>query len=378
MKLYPSKEQERILIQSLGACRFVYNYFLDRKKTEYMETGKNLTYNMLSKELTQLRKETDWMQDVQYHPLQQSLRSLDVAYNRFFRGQAKFPNFHKKEGKQSMRKVTGWSIQGSKISVMNGMTIRFRGNFPKERQGTLAVSRDASGNWWASTIGEEERKRPKLKKEILGIDMGLTHLAITSDGEKFENGKVFRAFQKKLKKAQQSLCRKQKGSNRRKKAKAKVVSIHRKIANIRNNNLHHVSKKIAGKNHATIAMEDLAVANMMKNRCLSHSIGDTAWGELVRQITYKQEWRGGQVVKIGRFFPSSKTCYSCNFVLSSLPLHIRHWDCPRCAMHHDRDVNAAKVIAKQGGERLGVEKEALAHASASSETTSMKRGCVQG
>lgn len=354
VKLYPNKEQEQQLLKIAGACRFIYNYFLDRKKTEYLQNGKNLTYNMLSRELTQLRKEIKWLSDVQAVPLQQSLRNLDVAYNKFFSGQNKFPKFHTKKSKQSIRKVNGWSIKDNKIVLQRGVSIRFRGNFPLEAQGTLTITRDSVGDWYAATIGYEEVKQPKLKGAI-GIDLGLTHIAITSNGKKFDNPRVLKGLLRQLQVASKALSRTKKGSKTRQKKRIVLAKLHRKVERVRKNGLHHISKAIVSKNHAIIAVEDLAVKNMMKNRKLSRAIGDVSWNELLRQITYKQEWNGGQVVKIGRFFPSSKTCFSCNFIIDKLPLNIREWECPKCNSILDRDINAAQMILKQAEEQLEVE-----------------------
>jgi len=359
VKIYPSKSQEQKLLRQTGACRFVYNYFLDRKKSEYLSTGKNLTYNQLAKELTKLRKEFDWLGEVGSVPLQQSLRCLDVAYNRFFRKQAKFPRFKKKNGKQTMRKVMGWSIEGNRIKIARGLSVRFRGNFPTRRSGTLTISRDAVGDWYASTIATVKRKQPKLRGSI-GIDLGLNHLAITSDGEKFENPRVLSRLLKRIQSASKAFSRTKKGSRARAKKRLALARTHRKVERVRENGLHHVSKAIVSKNHAMIAVEDLSVKNMMKNRRLSRTIADTSWGEFLRQLTYKQEWNGGKIVKIDRFFPSSKTCSNCNFVIDKLPLSVRDWECPKCETKHDRDINAAKMVLKQAGEQLEVEGKALA------------------
>lgn len=331
----------------------------------------------MSRELTKLRRETDWMREVQFQPLQQSLRSLDVAYNRFFRKQSAFPAFHKKNGKQSMRKVTGWSIEGNKINVMNGVSVRFRGQFPKKRQGTLTITRDTCGDWWASTIADQEYKKSKLNGAV-GIDVGLHHLAVTSDGEKYENPRVLSGLARRLKTAQQALSRTQKGSARRGRTRRVVARLYRKVGWVRNNGLHHVSKAIVSKNHAVIAIEDLNVKGMMSNRRLSRAIADAGWSELARQITYKQEWRGGKVIKIGRFFPSSKTCSECNFVLDALSLSVREWTCPSCGAVHDRDVNAAKTILKQARELLGVEGGENSRRKSVKVTRPKKLGYVQG
>lgn len=360
VKLYPTKTQAQQLTQLAGACRWVYNHFLERRKAAYSEDGGNLSYNEMSKELTQIRGEIDWLSEVQHQPLQQALRQLDAAYRNFFRrvkkskGNPGFPSFKNKYGRQSIRKVTGWSVAGNRIKLMDGLSLRYRGQFSTKREGTLTISRDHAGQWWASAQGFEEREEPELNGS-LGIDLGLNHIAITSDGDKHENLRPMNGQIKQLQTLSKSLSRKKKGSRNRFKAKMSLVRFHRRIANQRMNHLHHVSKAITDKNHAVIVHEDLAVLNMMKNHRLARHIADASWGEFIRQVTYKQAWKGGETVKVGRFFPSSKTCSECWYVISSLPLSIREWTCPRCGAIHDRDINAAEVINKQGAERPGVE-----------------------
>src|SRR3990167_939792 len=351
VRIYPNKTQEQILLQTIGACRFVYNHFLEEKKNHYLERKKSLSYGATSKQLTQLRKETDWLSEIQFQPLQQSLRALDVSYSRFFRKQARFPRFKsKKDAKQSFRKVTGWKINGNKISIMDGVSVRFRGTFPQQREGTLTVLRDTDGKWYGSTTAKMEVKTPKRYVKPIGVDLGLIHLAITSNGEKYENLSVLNT-----KKEQQSLSRKKKGSKGREKARSLLSRKHKKTANIRSNHLHHTSKAITSKSHVAIVVEDLAVKNMVKNHHLARAIVNASWGEFLRQLKYKQEWRGGKFIVIDRYFPSSRTCSKCHFVLPVLPLSIREWTCPRCETKHDRDINAAKMLLKQAGEQLGVE-----------------------
>lgn len=354
VKIYPNKTQAQILEQHIGACRYVYNHFLELRKKTYLENKKTLSYNVLSKQLTQLRRETPWMQEVRFDCLQQSLRALDTAYNRFFRKEARFPRFKSKKGTNTMRKVTGWRVNGNKLHIMRGIEVAFRGKFVPKRSGTLTISRDASGTWWVSTI-QKETVETKESHGTIGIDLGLNYLAITSDGSKYDNVRVLNGLAPRIKSASQALSRTKEGSNRREKARLKLARLKRKESFIRKNHLHHVSKSIVGKNHAVIGLEDLSVKNMMKNRCLSRAIGDAGWGELIRQITYKQKNNGGKVVQIDRYFPSSKTCSVCNFVLDTLPLSVRIWTCGNCGTEHDRDINAAKMIKQQAAFQLGGE-----------------------
>lgn len=352
-KLYPTKAQEQALLQYIGGSRFIYNYLLDLKTTVYRDAGKNMNFQALSKEVKWLRREFSWLTDVPADILNQSVRNLDAAFRNFFRNTAAYPVFKRKHSKQRFRKPRGWRTEGSRIFISEAIDVRFRGDFPV-RGKILTVSKEANGSWWISTALEENRDSSELKDDCLGVDLGLMHLAITSDGDKYENLRVMSGLDKRIKAASQALSRTRKGSRRRAKARLRLARLHQKVANVRKNHLHHVSKAIVGKNHATIAVEDLGVRGMVKNRKLAKSITNASWGELVRQLTYKQAWNGGRTVKIDRFYPSSKTCHDCHYVAPKIPLELREWECPKCLMKHDRDVNAAKVI-KAAGERLCVE-----------------------
>lgn len=308
-----------------------------------------MNYYATALALTKLKKTESWLSKIQTHILQQSLRDLDVAYKKFFIGQSQYPNFKKKCNlKQSFRKPADWRIIGNKLQIERKFTIRFRGTIPSTncKTGSLTIKRDACGDWWATIFTQEDIKPSDKSGSPLGIDLGLTHLAITSDGEKFENIRPKKAQAKSLKTLQQKLARQKKGSNARAETKLKIARLHRHTSNIRSNHLHKVSKTIADKNHAVIAVESLAVKNMLKNHSLAGAIADASWGELVRMLSYKQEWRGNRIEKIDRFFPSSKTCSKCSHIIDSLPLSYREWTCPKCLTHHDRDINAAKMILK--------------------------------
>jgi putative transposase len=357
-RIYPNKTQQHDLWRIIGACRWIYNHFLDESKAYYLEHQKTIPYKEMSASMTKLRKEVDWLTEVQHQPLQQSIRGLDTAYSKFFRKEARFPRFKsRKDSRQSFRKVIRWNMKDKSLSIQSDIRVRTQGKLPPtdSHLGTLCISATKTGKWYASITALEYVDLPVIASAPIGIDLGLTHTAITSDGQKFDNLTLAKRQTKRLKYLQQSLSRKQKGSHRREKAKLELTRLHEKIANRRMNHLHQISSAITSKNHALIAVEDLAVVNMLKNHRLARSISDVSWGELVRQLGYKQQWRGGQFVKIHRFFPSSKTCSECHFVLDKLPLSVREWECPRCYTRHDRDINAAKMILKQAGEQLGVE-----------------------
>ncbi len=346
------------MLRTIGACRWVYNHYLEERKNYYLETKKTLPLKLMSADLTKLRREMDWLSGVRLAPLQQSIRCLDVAYNRFFRKEAGFPKFKsRKDCKQTFRKPNKWRIEGKKLLIQSDIFVRARGKLPPSnaKLGTLTIFTTRTGKWYASIKSTEYTETPTERTPPIGIDLGLTHIAITSDGKKYDNLTFAKKQTKRMKQLQQSLRRKQSDSNRREKTRLKFARLHEKIANQRMNYLHQVSSAITSKNHALIAVEDLAVANMLKNHSLARSIGDVGWYDLSKQIEYKQKWSGGQFFRVDRFFPSSKTCSNCYFVRQSMSLDAREWTCERCSTGHDRDINAAKNILKQAEVQLGVE-----------------------
>jgi putative transposase len=215
------------------------------------------------------------------------------------------------------------------------------------RPSTLSVKLAPSGRWSFSLLVDVEIEAlPKTDNQV-GIDLGVTSLLTLSTGEKIANPKGFKAKYRKLRRAQKSLSRKQKGSNNRHKARLKVAKVHQEITDARKDNLHKLTTRLVRENQ-TIAVEDLAVKNMIKNQKLAVAISDASWGELVRQLDYKCDWYGRTLIKIDRWFPSSKQCGNCGHIVDKMPLNIREWDCPNCGMHHDRDINAAKNILAAG------------------------------
>lgn len=339
-----------MLVSIVGSCRYVWNHFLEQRKNYYLENKKNLPYAVMARDLTKFRKSTDWLSTVQSEPLQQSLRRLDKAYNSFFRKQNQFPRFKsKKDSKQSFQKHQDWRVLGQKIQIQKDLIVKFRGEISdKADLGTIVVSKHSTGKWFATITAKVEMKTPKKYTKPIGIDVGLETLATLSTGKKYKNIQPQKTLQGRLTSLSRSLARKVIGSNRRERARIEVAKIYEKIRNIRQNHIHQITHNIVSKNHATIAVEDLNVSGMMRNRHLARSLADASMRELLRQVQYKQEWRGGKFIKIDRFFPSSKTCSSCNFVVDKLPLSVRSWKCPKCSKRHDRDFNAAKVILAQG------------------------------
>jgi len=285
--------------------------------------------------------------------LQQGLRHLQKAFSNFFAGHARYPNFKKKrtggsaEFTRSAFKWKDGQLWLAKCS--QPLPIHWSRTIPENCEpSTVTVKMDASGRWFVSLLVEDHTVKPLPQVDkAVGIDAGITSLIATSDGEKVTNPKHFKRLRERLRQAQKTLSRKVKGSNNREKARLEVARIHAAIADSRTDFLHKLTTRLVRENQ-TIAVEDLAVKNMMKNRLLAQAIADASWSELIRQLEYKCQWYGRTLVKIDRWFPSSKRCGNCGHVVDKLPLDVREWDCPGCGTHHDRDINAAHNILAAG------------------------------
>lgn len=347
VRLYPNRTQEQRLLQTLGACRFVYNYFLAARIGYYKENGRTLPYRDMSRDLTKMRS-VMWLGDVQAEPVSQSLRRLDRSYQNYFKHKKGYPKFKsRKDNRQSFQKHADWKVKNDRLIVQADLKLKYRGTIePDAELGTLTIIYQA-GRWYASMTAKVEVKLSKRHTKPIGIDVGLTTLATLSTGKKFINIQPQKSNQKALTQASRVLARRQIGSNRRAKARLALARVHERIANIRRNHLHQISSAITAKNHGLIAVEDLNVAGMVKNRRLARAISDAGWSEFIRQLEYKQEWRGGEVIKVDRYFPSSKLCSACGFLSETMTLSVRKWKCGGCGTSHDRDVNAAKNILQE-------------------------------
>ena len=349
-RMYPNVAQRVALAQTFGCVRYVYNWALDRKQSVYADTGTSLSVYDLSKELTVLKRDPDhlWLNDVLRVPLNQSLRHLGTAYDRFFKKQGGYPKFKKKHNKQGAHYTKDRftvTDRGIRLQKMPGeIKVRFHRTLPKGGEiRSATLSKDRAGRYFVSLLVKEQIAQLKPISHKVGIDLGLHHFATTSHGEKVAHPKIFNQHFKRLRKAQQALSRKQKGSKNREKARQKVARIHAHIGDARKDFLHKLSHRLIRENQA-IGTEGLQVQNMMKNKALARAIGDSGWFEFVRQLTYKADWYGRVVVPLDTFFPSSKTCSACGYVMDDLPLSVREWTCPQCNTTHDRDINAAVNI----------------------------------
>jgi putative transposase len=338
-------------MQHFGCKRFVWNYFLNKRKDEYLNNKKTLNYYDCAADLTILKTDDDyvWLKDVNSQMLQHTLRDLDTAYNRFFRKQSKFPNYKSKYHKQSFRVPQHITVEDGKIhfpKFKEGIKVNFHREFGEIA--FITVSMTPTGKFFVSLNCEcKEAKKLKPTKNNVGVDLGIKEFAVCSNGDKFANPKHYQKVEKKLNFNQRVLSKRVKGGSSRNKQRIKVALLHERVANSRLDFLHKLSKKLIDENQV-ICVEDLNVKGMMANHKLAKAIGTTGWGEFLKQLTYKAEWYGRTVVVIDRFFPSSKTCNHCGYIKEDLSLKDREWECESCKIHIDRDLNASLNILLQG------------------------------
>jgi putative transposase len=353
-RFYPNAEQEELLRRTMGCVRLVYNRALAARTEAWYEKQERVDYVLTSSMLTgwKQEEELDFLNDVSCVPLQQGLRHLQKAFGNFWAGRTKYPNFKKKHhggSAEFTKSAFRWKDgQMFLAKCSEPLPIVWSRELPSGCEpSTVTVKLSASGQWHVSLlVNADIEQLPKIDKAI-GLDLGITSLIATSDGDKISNPKHFKRLRRKLKKAQKILSRKQKGSKNRQKARLKVAKVHGQISDSRKDFLHKLTTQLVRENQ-TIVVEDLAIKNMVKNHKLALSISDASWGELIRQLAYKCEWYGRELIKIDRWFPSSKRCGSCGHVVDKLPLNIREWECPKCGANHDRDINASKNILAAG------------------------------
>lgn len=347
-RIYPEESQKELLTKHFGCVRFVYNHFLKQRQLQYQETQKSDNFFAQAKKLTELKKELVWLKEVNSQSIQYALRNLDTAYVNFFRGTTRFPKYKSKKHKNSFHVPQNIKLSDGKIYIpkfKNGIKVKQHRGIKGEIR-SFTISKTPSGKYYVSILVKEEYQPKEKTNQKVGIDLGLKDFMITSDNVKFKNNRFLKKHEKRLAKAQKHLSRKQKGSNSFEKQKRKVALIHEKIANCRNDNLHKISHKLIC-DYDVICVEDLNVKGMVKNHKLAKHISDASWGAFIQYLSYKAEWNDKQVIKINRFFPSSKTCNVCGWINQNLTLSDRKWT---CANGHDldRDVNAAKNILDEG------------------------------
>lgn len=339
-QLYPTEKQSILLNKHIGSVRFLYNLALETKQSAYA-TGVNLNRYDLQVQLKDLKNECVWLKEVNSQSLQVALMNLDAAYLRFFKGQNKFPKFKKKSNGGSFNIPQNVLLKNGKLVIpkfKEGIDIVLHRPIKGEiRQAT--ISRTPTGKYFVSILCEtgEENKIPKAVKEktTVGIDLGLKTFIVSSDGKEFDNPKFLCKAQSRLRFVQRKYS-KYKG----KRTKHRLAILHEKVANQRRDFLHKVSAQLI-KNHDSIAIENLQVSNMLKNHKLAQSIHDAGWGTFIDFLRYKAKWHGVNILEIGMFEPSSRTCSSCGSINKELTLQDREWTCKGCSTVLNRDQNAA-------------------------------------
>lgn len=353
-RIYPSNEQKQLLARTFGCGRYVYNWALQERTDAYYKRGERLSYEGTAQRLTLLKKQDEyaWLNEVSSVPLQQSLRHLDKAFRHFFEGRAEYPTFKKKRNDQSATYTSNafkWDGKHLTLAKMDDpLEIVWSRPLPEGcRPSSVTISKDEANRYFVSFLLEEDLKPLPVVTKHVGLDLGLKSMVITSDGHTYGNPKFFAKDEKKLARAQRRHARKKKGSKNREKARLKVARIHKKIVDRRRDYQHKLSTKLIRENQV-VCVESLQVKNMVKNHCLAKAIHDVGWAELLRQLEYKATWYGRTLVKIDKWYPSSKRCFDCGHLLDSLSLDIRFWTCSECGVHHDRDINAANNILAVG------------------------------
>ena len=351
-RLYPNKEQEILLAKHFGCNRFIYNWALNLRKESYEQSGKTISKFELNKMVTQLAKkeEYSWLQEVLSQSLQQSIQNLDTAYIKFFKEKTGFPKFKsKRTHRYSYRIPQNVKIDFEEHKVflpkIKWVNIRVDRKFEGLIK-SATVKQLPSGKYFVSIL-VEDGKDYQTKKQIehanaVGIDLGIKDFAILSDGTKIENPKFLRTKEQRLKVLQKRLSRKQKGSNNRNKQRIKVAKLHEKITNERKDFLQKLTTKLVKESQFdTFCLENLNVSGMMRNHKLAKSIAEVSWYQFTEMLKYKCGWYGKNLVQIGQFEPSTKTCSHCGYKNTELTLKDREWICPVCNTYHDRDINAA-------------------------------------
>lgn len=343
-----------MLSRTFGCARYVYNWALRLRTDAYYQDKQRIGYHATSAALTKLKQQEDhaWLNEVSCVPPQQALRHLDKAFRNFFEGRAKYPTFKKKQGEQSAEYTTSaFKWDGKQLALAKMETpldIHWSRPLPQGcKPTTVTVRKDTANRYFVSLLVEEEiTPLPPVEQEV-GLDLGLKSMVVLSTGEMVGNPKFLAKDEQKLAKAQRRLAKKQIGSKNRTKARQKVARLHARIADRRRDYQHKLSTQLIRENQ-TVCVESLQVKNMVKNHCLAKAISDVGWSELVRQLEYKAAWYGRELIKIDKFYPSSKRCFDCGRILESLSLDVRVWTCPGCGVVHDRDINAANNILSAG------------------------------
>ena len=351
-RLYPTDEQAKQLACTFGCVRYVYNWGLNLRAVGW-RNGERINYNATSAALTKLKKEeaTKWLNDVSSVPLQQTLRDLQQAYTNFFEKRAGYPSFKRRTGAQSASYTSGaFKLDTTactfSVSKIGFIKVKWSRGKPLEAS-SIRIIRDARGRYFVSCVVEIEPVVLPTTGETVGVDFGLNRLATLSNGDRIGNPKHSYRVAKRMAMLQKRLARKTQDSNRRKRAVLAVAKLHAKIKDTRKDAAHKLTTNLV-KRFDVIYIEDLNLRGMVKNHSLARSVSDAGIGIITRMLVAKAEKYGRQVVKIDRWFPSSKMCSKCGHINSAVVLGVKDWTCPKCGAHHDRDDNAATNIKAVG------------------------------
>ena len=356
-RAYPDADQIAVLNRTFGCVRLVWNKTLAERRRRYDTDGKGTSYRETDAALTAWKRTDDlaFLSEVSCVPLQQTLRHQHTAYQNFFGGRARYPRFKTRTGRQSAHftrsafRMRDGQLRLAKTAVPLTFVWSVDEVDPAVLNPTMVVvAREPDGRWYVTFVVDTADPAPlPVTSRVVGVDLGLKDFAVTSDGERIPNPRHLERKARNLARYQRRMARNRRGSCNRAKAKRKVAAAHRKVGNARRDFLHRTSSRIV-RNADVIAVEDLAVNNMVRNRRLSRAISDVAWSEFRSMLEYKAQRAGRVLVVVDRWHPSSKTCSACGHLLAELKLSIRHWTCPVCRVRHDRDVNAAKNILAAG------------------------------
>jgi putative transposase len=353
VRIYPTDEQVIQLSKDFGSTRWLWNQSLFLMSETYKETGKGVSAYDMKKRIPELKKEFEWLKETYSQCLQQSILNLSQAFINFFEGRTKYPTFKSKFDRQSVQYPANVKLQGEDAIKFPGnlgvIKAKIHRDLPIGKVKTATVSKTPDERYYASLLIDDGLAKPNITSEgkAIGIDLGLIDFVVTSEGSKFRNRKHLKKHSKNLKRKQQKLSRKAKGSNTRNKARRMVAKVHGKIARVREDFLHKLSRKLVNENQVVV-VENLAVKNMVKNHNLALAISDASWGKFCTMLKYKAEFDGKTYLEVDRFFPSSHLCSNTLLPIQKMDLSVRSFDCPHCQQRHDRDVNAAINIRNEG------------------------------